>query len=59
MARKTNKEEKEQEFLDAVEMVVGFYLPEWQKDHLRYIRTQSLAGNQIDLTLLKKPPTVR
>jgi hypothetical protein len=47
MASKLSKEEKEQDFIDAVQQLLGFELFSWQKERLLEARGQSLAGKKI------------
>lgn len=49
MAKKT-KEERETEFIDAVEQVLGFPLLPWQRRLMLEIRTNSLAGRSVRIT---------
>lgn len=52
---KRTKEEKETEYIQAMEMLLGFPLPEWMKPKMLEIRRASLAGEVIDFSTLKKP----
>lgn len=49
MAKQT-KEEKEAEFVAAIELILGFPLMEWQKPIIIEIRANSLAGRPLDLS---------
>lgn len=51
---KMTKEEKEAEFVDAVERMLGFPLMEWQKPILLYIRLRSLSGQSIDFSIVQR-----
>ena len=53
--QKRSKEEREQEFVDAVEQMLGFPLMSWQKPILLEIRRSSLNGDAIDFSIIKKP----
>lgn len=44
------KEEREAEFVAAVEQIIGATLPEWQKQLLLLVRAESLAGRRVILT---------
>lgn len=49
MAKKT-KEEREAEFIEAIEQVLGFSVLPWQRRLILDIRAASLAGKAIKLT---------
>ena len=49
-----NKEEREEEFIGAVEQLLGFPLMAWQKPYLIYIRQASLSGKAIDFEVIRK-----
>ena len=49
------KQEREQEFLAAIELTLGFPLMDWQKPILLEIRRKSLNGEAIDFSIIKKP----
>lgn len=55
--QRRDKEEKEQEFVDAVQKLLGFPLMPWQKPILLKIRADTMAGRKIDLAAIKKPPS--
>lgn len=46
--QRRNKEAKEQEFLDAIEQVIGGRLLPWQKPVLLDLRKATLAGESFD-----------
>lgn len=48
---KAKKERAEQEFIEALEMIVGGYFTELQKDRLKMVRSDLLAGRPFDTTL--------
>ena len=55
-SHKPSKEEREKEFIDAVEQILGFPLMEHQKILLLKVRQDSLRGRSIDFSLLRKKP---
>lgn len=44
---KLSKEQKEAEFLDAVEQIAGYHLQNWQRKLLLQVRADSLMGKPI------------
>lgn len=44
---KLSREQKETEYLDAVEQVVGYQLQDWQRKMLLQIRADTLTGKSI------------
>lgn len=50
---KRTKEEKEKEFIDAIEQLLGFPLMEWQIPWILEIRRKSLAGEPIDMNSIQ------
>ena len=50
---KRSREEKDKEFIDSIEMVMGFPLMEHQKPKLLYIRKQTVTGMPVDVDVLK------
>ena len=57
--RKRPKEEREEEFLTAIEQVLGFPLPDWQKRIILAIRQDSLAGTPINIDDVKETVRLR
>lgn len=55
MAKRSSrsKEEKEKEFIDAIEQLLGFPLMEWQIPWMLEVRRKSLAGEQIDMNSIE------
>ena len=49
------KQEREQEFLQAIELLLGGKLMEWQKPILLEIRRSSLNGDPIDFSIIRRP----
>lgn len=49
-----SKEERDQEFIDAIEQMIGASLMAWQKPVALYIRECSLSGKEIDFNMIKK-----
>lgn len=54
MAKKS-KEEKEQEFIESAERLLGFPLLSWQKPLLLEIRARSLSGRDMSGLDLRPP----
>lgn len=48
-----SKEERDEEFIAAVEQLLGFPLMGYQKPYLLYIRQASLSGKKIDLDVIR------
>lgn len=51
---KRSKEEREAEFVEAVEQILGFPLMPWQRVLLLGVRQASLAGDPINIEILKR-----
>lgn len=52
---KQTKEEKEAEFISAIELILGFPLKSWHKEQILIVRQASLAGKPIQLTAITHP----
>ena len=48
------KEQKQSQFVEAVEQILGFYLLPWQRDLVIEIRSESLAGRELNIQALAK-----
>lgn len=49
---KMTKDEKEAEFIEAIEQLLGFPLMPWQRPIILKVRADSLAGKPIDFSLI-------
>lgn len=52
--QRRSKEERDQEFIEAIEQMIGASLMPWQKPVVLYIRECSLSGREIDFDMIKK-----
>lgn len=49
-----SREDREAEFIEAIEQLLGFPLMEWQKPYVTYIRRTSLSGKPINFEVIKR-----